>query len=549
MTNIHLKSIRIRNLNKIVIGHLNINSLRNKFDFLVTQVKGYIDILMISETKLDESFPIGQFLIDGYSVPFRFDRNKNGGGILLYVRDDIPSKILSMNSNIEGFFVEINLHNKKRWLLSCSYNPKISQISSHLSELSKNTDIYLTKYDQLLFIGDFNAGIEDASMKNFCSSYNLRSMINKATCFKNPDKPSCIDLILTNCSRSFQNSCAIETGLSDFDKLVVTVLKTAYKKSKPKIITYRSYKSFNNDGFREALQQIEYNAGNCDTNFGDLMSSCSRILDQHAPQKKRYLRGNQSPFMNETLAKAIMHRSKLRNIFLKNRTEENRKNYAKQRNLCVTLLRKSKREYFGNLDEKKLCDNKKFWSVVKPILSNKVVSNEKVTLTEDNNIVENDKKSATVFNNFFSNIIKNLGIPQYNEIDPVSQNIDDTLMKAIMKYRCQPSIIAIKEKCNSNFSFSFSQVERDEIMKEISRLNINKATQSTDIPTKLIKENSDIFGDFIFENYNNCICFFVFPSYLKDAIITPAHKKGPKTSKDNYRPVSILSNISKIMKG
>ena len=294
------------------------------------------------------------------------------------------------------------------------------------------------------------------------------------------------------------------------------------------------------------MQQIECNAGNCDTNFGDFMSSCSRILDQHAPQKKRYLRGNQSHFMNETLAKAIMHRSKLRNIFLENRTEENRKNYAKQRNLCVTLSRKSKKEYFANLDEKKLCDNKKFWSVVKPILSNKVVSNEKVTLIEDNNIVENDEKTATVFNNFFSNIIKNLGVPQYNEIDPVSQNLDNTLMKAIMKYRCYPSIIAIKEKCNSNFSFSFSQVERDEIMKEISRLNINKATQSTDIPTKLIKENSDIFGDFIFENYNNCISSFVFPSYLKNAIITPAHKKGPKTSKDNYRPVSILSNISKI---
>ena len=77
--------------------------------------------------------------------------------------------------------------------------------------------------------------------------------------------------------------------------------------------------------------------------------------------------------MNETLTKTIMHRSKLRNIFLKNRTEQNRKNYAKQRNLCVTLLRKNMREHFGNLDEKKLCDNKKFWKVVKPILSNKVV--------------------------------------------------------------------------------------------------------------------------------------------------------------------------------
>ena len=134
-----------------------------------------------------------------------------------------------------------------------------------------------------------------------------------------------------------------------------------------------------------------------------------------------------------------------------------------------------------------------------------------------------------MFNNFFSNI-KNLGIPQYNEIDPVSENIEDTLMKAIMKYRCHRSIIAIKEKCNSKFSFSFSQVERDEIMKEISRFNISKATQSADIPTKLIKENSDIFGDFIFENYNNCISSFVFLSYLKNAIITPAaHKKGPKT--------------------
>ena len=82
--------------------------------------------------------------------------------------------------------------------------------------------------------------------------------------------------------------------------------------------------------------------------------------------------------MNKTLSKAIMQRSKLRNIFLKNRTEENRNNYAKQTNLCVTLLRKSKREFYGNLNEKKLCDNKKFWGVFKPVLSNKVVSNEKM---------------------------------------------------------------------------------------------------------------------------------------------------------------------------
>ena len=109
------------------------------------------------------------------------------------------------------------------------------QISNHLAKLSKNTDLYLTKYDQLLFLGDVNAGVEDSPVTNFCFSYNPTSRINRPTCFKNPDKAPCIDLILTNCSRNFQNSCAIETRSSDFHKLVVTIIKTTYKKLQPKI--------------------------------------------------------------------------------------------------------------------------------------------------------------------------------------------------------------------------------------------------------------------------------------------------------------------------
>ena len=87
-------------------------------------------------------------------------------------------------------------------------------------------------------------------------------MINRPTCFKTPEKP-CIDLILINCPRSCQNSCVIETGLSDFHKLVVRAIKTTYKKSQPKTIIYRSYKYFNNESFREELLQIEANGNNC----------------------------------------------------------------------------------------------------------------------------------------------------------------------------------------------------------------------------------------------------------------------------------------------
>ena len=102
-----LKNIRIDNMNKLIFAHLNINSLRNKFDLLSEQMKGFIDILIISETKKCDSFPDGQFLIEGYHAPFRFDRNKYSRGIIVYVPKDIPAKVLCHNFRFaESFFIE-----------------------------------------------------------------------------------------------------------------------------------------------------------------------------------------------------------------------------------------------------------------------------------------------------------------------------------------------------------------------------------------------------------------------------------------------------------
>ena len=157
--NAELRSLRVKDMNKRIIGHLNINSLRNKFELLMHQIKENIDILMIPETKLVESFPSSQFLVNGFSSPHHLDRTSNDGDILLYIREDIPSKPLPIERDLtlEAFFVEINLHSKKKWLISCSYNPKRASIANHLSALSKWTDIYASKYDNLIFIGDFNA--------------------------------------------------------------------------------------------------------------------------------------------------------------------------------------------------------------------------------------------------------------------------------------------------------------------------------------------------------------------------------------------------------
>ena len=85
-------------------------------------------------------------------------------------------------------------------------------------------------YENFLLIGEFNVGLDDTAMKDFCNLYNLRSLIDKPTFYKNPANSSCIELLLTNCSKYFHNSNVIETGLSNFHKMIVTMMKKSYRK-------------------------------------------------------------------------------------------------------------------------------------------------------------------------------------------------------------------------------------------------------------------------------------------------------------------------------
>ena len=330
--------------------------MRNKFDALTQQIIGNVDIFMLSETKLDSSFPEGQFLIPGYGAPYRIDRTCYGGGLMLFVREDIPSKLLLVeNAPIEDFYIEINLR-KKKWLICGSYNPHRTTIDSDMDSLSKCLALYSSTYENYIVLRDFNVEVDNNAISSFCDAFDLVNLIRELTCYKNPEKPSCIDLILTNKPHSFQNSGVIETGLSDFHKMTVTITKMTFQKLKPRIINYRDYKFFDNVRYRNALLQeisssyLEFN-GNRFSGFFDI---CRTTLDQHAPRKKKYARGNHMPFINKTLSKEIMKRTKLRNKFLKDRTDESRSRYASQRNYCVSLIKKTKKEYFDNSNKKKL---------------------------------------------------------------------------------------------------------------------------------------------------------------------------------------------------
>ena len=128
-----LNSLRCNNLNKLVFAHLNINSIRNKFELLSEQVRGNVDVLTVSETKIDDSFPIGNFLIYGFSPPYRLDHDSKGGGIMLYIREDIPSKPLATDKEpVESLYVELNLRNEK-YLINCSYTHHKTMMKNYLA--------------------------------------------------------------------------------------------------------------------------------------------------------------------------------------------------------------------------------------------------------------------------------------------------------------------------------------------------------------------------------------------------------------------------------
>ena len=93
-----------------------------------------------------------------------------------------------------------------------SYNPDKSNILKHLHHLSKGLDNYIGNYDNILLLGDFNSEFSEPCLNDFCDIYNLKNLVKEPTCFKKPDNPSCIDLFLTNRSRTSQCTTTIETA-------------------------------------------------------------------------------------------------------------------------------------------------------------------------------------------------------------------------------------------------------------------------------------------------------------------------------------------------
>ena len=306
----YLKELRKESAKNPTIGYLNINSRRNKIvDLRQVLYESELDILAVSETKLSDEFPNPQFKIEGYYNPaqLRKDRTIHGGGLIFYVKTGVPVKRVHVlePANLEVICFEITIA-KRKWLIYSFYRSEtFTPLPKLPEELKKSVDMAINKYENIILMGDINVDMSSLNELNvnfydlneFCDIFSLTNLIKQTTCLTPTIKhPSLIDIKLTNRPRSFKNSVAIETGLSDHHKMVVTVLKCHFVRIQPKTIHYRDYHQFSPDAFIAALIQRNVNflpVSTLDPNkaYAEFCDTFKTILDKHAPLKSKALRG------------------------------------------------------------------------------------------------------------------------------------------------------------------------------------------------------------------------------------------------------------------
>ena len=425
------------------------------------------------------------------------------------------------------------------------YRPESFTKIRFVDAISNLLDFYNESYDNVLVIGDMNMEVTDSEMSPLTKGHNLYSMIKSPTCFKSKIG-RCIDLMLSNKKKyNFMHTQSFANEESDFHHMIYTMFKTTFVKLPPKKIKYRCYKKFNLNLFQQDLAGNLLNSNTIIHDYNIFEKTFQHTLDKHAPYKTKYIKGNNKPFLTKDLRKAIATRSRLFNICNITKEPSDILKYKKQRNFVKKLNFVTKRNYYKNLDPKKLVFNKKFWKTFKPLFSNKSMSAEKLILVENDDIISDDFEIAGIMNTHFANITKPLKITKWPEPDSISDS-EDSVSKYIRKFSNHPSITKIKSNMHTNRQFKFRHIEPDVVRTKIRSLNTSKSVGGY-IPVNILKENIDVYDTFLTDFFNSCVNDGIFPGEMKLADVTPVFKDGDKTFKANYRPISLLSALSKVL--
>lgn len=541
----NVTNVRENYPNNVIIGHLNINSLKSKHQEVKQLLKECrFEMMVLSETKLDPSCQYSLYEIENYCM-YRQDKRSNSGGLLAYVTKDIPSTVGPINLCTDGLeCISIELNNKDVTIMVlCMYKNPTMKPNDFKHNFEDIYESITDKYEHVIVIGDLNFNmLHSNTLSLLCPTFNLTNIVTTPTCYKS-NEPTLIDVMLVSKRRKYIKGFSIDVGISDFHCLVGGILKQNSPIPSKKVVYHRKLSCIDYEKVNSEITLIELAykiqmENDVNKGFNTLQGTLIDLLDKYAPRKQKIVRSKDFFCMTKKLKKAILVRNQYRNKFFKNRCSYHLALYRKQRNLVTLIKREEIRKYFEDKCRGSTT-NKDFWKAVKPIFSKTKTKSNNIPLREDDKIITDCKVVSEIFNKFFREIGADIGNHEDSQRS-VDEIIDD--------FSRHPSVDLINKSINTESRiFHFDEVTENDTRKALKALSTKKASGYDEVPINFLKNIIKHLIKPLTRICNLCIQQNRFPDNMKKANITPLYKKKDKLNKDNYRSINLLISLSKIL--
>ena len=545
------KNIKLDFDNKgLNIINLNIRHLKPKLDDvkILLQRSNKIDILGLCETFLHDDIPDSILSVDGYKFERR-DRNicttendkQKGGGVLIYIAEhlDYKRKQNLESDNIESIWIEISLKHTKPILINSIYRPP-SAPKQWLEMFSDNLENITTADNEVYIMGDINVDISrqetsNKSLRHILELHDLTQMVEVPTRITSHSE-TLIDHIYASHPHHVYNVSVPVFALSDHYPVCFTRKAGCnIKRNMHSYINYRCFKHFDNNSFCtdfiNKINEIEFCQTDTNFNFDKWHEIFIETLNKHAKIKtKRIKRKSQPDWYTDEIREAQNKRDyhhKKRNWTL----------YKQWRNQTKTLIRKHKKNLFSeSIAQNK--DGSYLWKHINDINNQKKRNTLPSTLKVDPNTpIESKNEIADALNTFFINISDKL---KQDSGRPYTEMIYET-------NSCDKLTNMVENKVPSNTQFNIPLMNINEIKEIISKLDPCKATGIEGVSPRVLKNAAGAIIPSLLQIINISISTGHFPDILKYAKVFPIHKGGDESNPSNYRPISVLPLISKII--
>ena len=529
-------------------GQWNVNYLtQTKFEEIQMHMvcpsgEKRLDILVLTETFFNKNTVEELYDVPGFDI-FRRDRKVNntnsGGGILIYVNNELNVKRRTdlEEADLEVLWLQLCPFKSKRQLFMAGiYRPPNTKAELDIKLVDNFERVHLLNSETIL-IGDFNINTLD----NYYKKHRLVKALKDAkftqlvTSITRPISGSCLDHIWSNQPDRVTHISCPNIGISDH---LPTIGVRLYKQStntpkSHKYITYRNLKNLNETEFLKTLSETPWDTAFIFEDVNDIADAWYCLFNEavniHMPLKKKRIKYNTQPkWLTPDLLELMKSRDQKLKKAKRSNSPEDWLDLKRAKNKVTATIRSAKKKFFHKSFEENRANPKQLWSIIRQLSGKNKNANGVVFLEENGKHIRDPAQIAEIFNNHFSDLAKNLTGCNINDFDPFV-------------------VYDLVRKLDLNTKLVFPEMTTEQTLKLIQAISSNKATGIDGLSARLLKIAAPAIAPSLTKLMNICITTGVFPSAWKVARITPLYKADAKSDKNNYRPVSVLPVLSKVL--